>query len=118
MPWINKVCIDAICGTALGFVHGMFGASYFSETETSDIGELKQLALSIMQKSPNINTDPMVCEGIRSGRESALDAFSAGLSPESVAMGVGVAAQLVCRKSFVKRFSNVLTGACLNLTGC
>ena len=71
-----------------------------------------------MEKSPEIVTEPIVCEGIRKGQKSALDTFAKNASPEAVAAGVVTAAELVCTKSFKERFGNVLMGACMNLVGC
>ena len=71
-----------------------------------------------MEKAPKTATEPIVCEGIRNGQKSTLDALTKGLSPEAVAAGVGTAAQLVCTKSFNERFKGILMGACTNLVGC
>jgi hypothetical protein len=118
MPWIKNVCEDVLCGGSLGIVKGVFGVSIFTESETEEINSLKQLALSVMEKAPKIATEPIICDGIRNGHKSALEAFTKGLSPEAVAVGVGTAAELVCTKSFKERFAGVLMGACLNLVNC
>ena len=118
MPWIKEVCEDVVCGASLGVVKGIFGISLFTEAETEEINSLKNLALSVMEKSPEIVTEPIVCEAIRKGQKSALDTFAKNASPEAVAAGVVTAAELVCTKSFKQRFTNVLMGACLNLVGC
>jgi len=118
MPWIKDVCEDIICGGSLGIVKGIFGISLFTEAETEEINNLKKLALSVMEKSPELVTEPIVCEAIRKGQKSALDTFAKNASPEAVAAGVVTAAELVCTKSFKERFTNVLMGACLNLVGC
>jgi hypothetical protein len=118
MPWIKEVCEDLVCGTALGMVKGIFGISLFTEAETEEIISLKKLALSVMAKSPEIVTEPIVCEAIRNGQKSALDTFAKNAPPESVAAGVITAAELVCTKAFKQRFTSVLMGACMNLVGC
>lgn len=118
MPWIKDVCEDAICGTSLGVVKGVFGISLFTPAETEEINSLKNLALSVMEKSPEIVTQPLVCEAIRKGQQSGLETFAKNASPEAVAAGVVTAAKLVCTKSFKKRFTEVLMGACMNLVGC
>jgi len=118
MPWLKDVCEDAICGSSLGIVKGVFGISLFTQAETEEINNLKTLALSVMEKSPEIVTEPIVCEAIRKGQKSALDTFAKNASPEAVAAGVVTAAELVCAKSFKQRFTDVLMGACMNLVGC
>ena len=118
MSWIKEVCEDAICGSTLGIVKGIFGTSMFTEAETEEIVNLKKLALSVMEKSPKIVTEPVVCEAIREGQKSALDTFAKNASPEAVAAGVVTAAELVCTKSFKQRFADVLMGACMNLVSC
>ena len=77
-----------------------FGVSLFTEAEAEEIHSLKKLALSVIQKSPKIVTDPLICEGIRKGQKSALDTFAKNAPPEAVAAGVVTAAELVCTKSF------------------
>ena len=57
MPWIKDVCEDVICGSGLGVVKGVFGISLFTQADN-----LKKLALSVMEKSPE------VCEAIRKGQ--------------------------------------------------
>ena len=118
MPWIKEVCEDVICGVSLGIVKGVFGISFFTEAEVKEIHSLKKLTLSVIEKSPKIVPDPVICEGIRKGQQAALDKFSKNASPEVVAAGVVTAAELVCTKSFKARFTKVLMGACLNLVGC
>lgn len=120
MPWIKEVCEDTVCGSALGIVRGVFGISLFTEAETEEIGTLKKLALSVLEKSPKIVTEPVICEAIRKGQKSAIDTFAKNASPEAVAAGVVVvtAVELVCTKSFKQRFADVLMGSCLNLVGC
>jgi hypothetical protein len=118
MPWIKEVCEDVVCGGSLGVIKGIFGISVFTEAETEEINRLKSLALSVMKKSPEIVTEPIVCEAIRKGQKSALEKFANNASPEAVTAGVVTAAELVCTKSFKQRFTNILMGACLNLTGC
>jgi hypothetical protein len=123
MPWFKKICfreicVDVLCGGGLGLVKGAFGVLIFTESETEKIYSLKQLALSVMTKAPKIATDPVICEGVRNGQKFALEAFTKGLSSEAVAVRVGTAAELVCNKSFLKRFTGVLTGACMNIINC
>ena len=118
MPWIKEVCENVICGGGLGVFKGVFGISLFTEAEAEEIHSLKKLALSVIEKSPEIVTEPIICEGIRNGQKAALDTFSKHASPEAVAAGVVTAAELVCNKSFKERFTGVLMGACLNLVGC
>ncbi len=84
MPWIKDVCEDIVCGGSLGVVKGVFGISLFTVAETEEINNLKKLALSVMEKSPEIVTEPLVCEGIRKGQKSALDAFAKNASPAGV----------------------------------
>jgi len=118
MAWLKDVCEDVICGGSLGVIKGVFGITFFTQTEAEEIHNYKKLALSVMEKSPEIVTDSVVCEAIRQGQKSGLDAFSKKASPEVVAAGVVAAADLVCNKAFKQRFADVLMGACLNLTGC
>jgi hypothetical protein len=118
MPWFTDVCKDLACGSSLGVVKGIFGISLFTAEETEEINSLKKLALSVMQKSPDIVTEPHVCDAIRNGQQSGLDSFVKNASPEAVAAGVVAAAEVVCTKSFKERFTDVLMGACLNLVGC
>lgn len=118
MPWIKDVCIDAVCGICLGVCQGVFGMSLFTSEELEEVNNLKNLAVSVIEKSTPIVSDPAVCEGIRSGKKYALDIFRKNASPEVVAAGVVSAAELVCNKSFKQRFADVLTGACLNIVGC
>lgn len=105
MPWIREVCEDALYGTCLGLVKGIFGESLFTSAETQEIASLKELALSTIEKAPEFTTDALVCEGIRKGQKAALDQFSNKASPEMVAAGVVTAAELVCTKSFKARFA-------------
>jgi hypothetical protein len=93
MPWFKYLCTDVLCGGSLGIVKGVFGLSIFTESETEEIVSLKKLALSVMQKAPEIVTEPIICEGIRNGPKSALETFTKRLSPEGVAAGVGTAAE-------------------------
>jgi hypothetical protein len=41
-----------------------------------------------VQKAPKIVTKSIICEGIRNGKKSALEIFTNGLLPESIATGV------------------------------
>jgi hypothetical protein len=59
MPWINDVYIDVLCGSSLGIVKGVFGILLFTELETEEINNLNQLALSIMEKSPQLVREPI-----------------------------------------------------------
>lgn len=118
MVWIKELCEDVICGTCLGLTKGVFGISVFTATETEEINSLKKLALSTIEKAPEFTTDALVCEGLKKSQKTALDQFTSNASPEMVAAGVVTAAELICTKSFKARFSEVLTGACLNLVGC
>ena len=111
-------CQDIFCGGSLGIVKGVFGISLFTNEEADEIHHLKQLALSVIEKSPKVVTEPVICEGIRKGQKAALDSLSKNASPEAVAAGVVTVAELVCTKSFKTRFTEVLMGACLNLVGC
>ena len=54
MVWLKEICEDVVCGGALGIVKGVFGISLFTETETEEINSLKELALSVLEKSPEI----------------------------------------------------------------
>lgn len=118
MVWIREVCEDVVCGGTLGVVKGIFGLSFFTLSETEEIVSLKKLALSVIEKSPEIVTEPIVCEAIRQGQKSALETFSKKAPPEAVAAGVVTAAELVCSKALKTRFTEVLMGACMNLVGC
>lgn len=118
MPWLKEICEDVLCGGTLGVAKGVFGISLFTASETEEINSFKKLALSVLQKSPEIVTDPIVCEAIRKGQKSGLENFVKNAPPEAVAAGVVTAAELVCGKSFKSRFGEVLMGACLNLVGC
>ena len=116
--WMKEVCEDVVCGGALGLTKGIFGVSLFTASETEEIMSLKQLALSVMDKSPEIITQPIVCDAIKKGQKSGLQTFTTNASPEAVKAGVVTAAELVCNKAFKSRFKEVLMGACLNLVGC
>ena len=119
MPnWMTEVCEDVVCGGALGIAKGLFGLSFFTASETEEIYSLRQLALSVVEKSPEIVTQPLVCEAIKKGQKSGLQTFTNNASPEMISAGVVTAAELVCTKAFKTRFREVLMGACLNLTGC
>jgi hypothetical protein len=118
MAWMKDVCVDAICGSCLGVIKGVFGISVFTTEEVEEISSLKNLALSIMKKSPTTITDPIVCDAIRKSQRHGLEIFAKNASPEAIAAGVVTAAELVCTKSFKQRFADVLTGACLNIVGC
>jgi hypothetical protein len=118
MPWLKNVCEDVVCGGTLGVVKGIFGVSFFTASETEEIVSLKKLALSVMQKSPQMVTEPLVCNTIKAGQEHALETFAKNVPPEAVAAGVVTAVELVCGKAFKQRFGEVLMGACLNLAGC
>ncbi len=118
MPWIKEVCEDVVCGTFLGILKGACGVSLFTAPETEEINSLKQLTISVMEKSPQIVTDRRICDGIRQAQKSALEEFVKTAPPEAIAAGVVSTAQVVCTKSFKQRFASVLTGACLNLVGC
>lgn len=72
MPWIKEVCADVVCGGALGVAKGVFGVSLFTASETEEIVSLKKLTVSVMEKSPKIVTEPIMCEAIRQGQQSAL----------------------------------------------
>jgi hypothetical protein len=118
MPWIKDVCEDVLCGATLGLVKGIFGVSLFTASETEEIVSLKKLALSVVEKSPQMVTEPILCDAIKAGQKSALETFAKNAPPEAVAAGVVTAAELVCGKAFKQRFGEVLMGACLNLAGC
>jgi hypothetical protein len=118
MTWITDVCEDVICGGTLGVVKGLFGVSLFTTSETEEIASLKTLALSVIEKSPQMVTEPVVCDAIKAGQKHALETFAKNAPPEAVAAGVVTAAELVCGKAFKQRFGEVLMGACLNLAGC
>lgn len=118
MDCIREVCEDVLCGGSLGVVKGIFGVSFFTTSETEEIFNLKKLTLSVMEKSPEIVTEPVVCEAIRQGQKSALETFAKNAPPEAVAADAVTAANLVCGKAFKTRFTEVLMGACLNIVGC
>jgi hypothetical protein len=118
MPWMKNVCEDVLCGGGLGVIKGIFGASFFTASETEEINSLKNLALSVIEKCPKMATEPVICDAIKSGQKYALEAFAKNAPPEAVAAGVVTAAQLVCGKAFKQIFGEVLMGACLNLTPC
>jgi hydroxymethylpyrimidine/phosphomethylpyrimidine kinase len=118
MAWIKDVCEDDVCGGTLGVVKGIFGVSLFTASETEEIASLKNLALSVIEKSPQMVTEPIVCDAIKTGQKYALETFAKNAPLEAFAAGVVTAAKLVCGKAFKQRFGEVLMGACLNLTGC
>lgn len=60
----------------------------------------------------------VICDVIRQGHKSGLDAFANQASLEVVSAGVATAAELILNKAFKQRFADVLMGACLNLTSC
>ena len=92
MSWIpqafQEACEDALCGGGLGMVKGILGVSLFTSKEVEEINSLKKLALSVLEKSLEIKTDPIICEGIQAGKIAALDSFAKKASPEVVAAGV------------------------------
>lgn len=114
MAWIRETCEDVICGGGLGILKRVFGISLFTDTEVEEITSLKKLTLSIMEKSSQIVTEPI----IRQGQKAGLETFKNNASPEMIAAGVVTAAELVCNKSFKTRFTEILMGSCLNLVGC
>ena len=118
MPWFKELCEDVVCGSAVGVVKGIFGVSFFTTSEAEEIYNLKKLTLSVLEKSPEIVTEPVVCEAIRQGQKSALETFARKAPPEAVAAGVVTTAELVCSKALKTRFTEVLMGACMNLVGC
>jgi len=115
---IKELCKEATCGICKGLVKEAFNIELFDSTDAEEIQNLKQLALSVVQKSPQLHTPSDICNDILRKNPSAIDRFCEDLSPEAVTAGVGIAAQLVCKKSFRAGFAEVLTGACLNLVGC
>lgn len=66
----------------------MFGVSLFTTAEAEEIHHLKSLALSVLEKSPEIIGKPVICEAIRNGQKAGLDAFAKQASQEMVAAGV------------------------------
>ena len=114
MAWIK----DAVCGFVLGAVKGVCDVSFFTAEETEEVRSLNNLALSMVQKSTEISTDPVVCDAIQNGKQAGLDSFIKNAPPEAVSSGLVAAAELVCQKAFQERFRCVLMGACLNLVGC
>lgn len=118
MPWIKDFCVDAVCGTTVGLINSVFGTSYYDETDWKEISSLKKLTISVMEKSPKLVTEPVICEAIKNGQQTGLDNFLKNVPPEVATGGVVAAAEVVCRKAFQQRFKNILMGACLNLVGC
>lgn len=118
MSWIKDVCEDVVCGGTVGVIKGIFGVSLFTASETEEILSLKKLTLSVMEKSPQIVTEPIICEAIKAGQKSALETFAKNAPPEAVAASVVATAELVCGKAFKQRFGEVLIGAYMNLAGC
>lgn len=114
MAWIK----NSICGLILGAVKGICDVSLFTNEETEEIRNLKNLALSVLKKSTEISTDPVVCDAIQKGKQAGLDSFIKNAPLEAVGSGLVAAAELVCHKSFKQRFRCVLMGACLNLVSC
>lgn len=112
------MCGDVICGGALGVVRGIFDVSLFTASETEEIMNYKPLALSVMEKAPEIITKPIIYETIKEGQKLGLEIFAKSASPEVVTDGIFAAAEVVCIKAFSTRFRKVLLGACLDLTGC
>ena len=86
--------------------------------EAEEIYNLKKLALSVMEKSPEIVTNLIVCEAIKQGQKSARDTFTKNLSTEAVSVGVVIVAELICTKFFKQRFTGILMVACMTLVGC
>jgi hypothetical protein len=115
MAWIEKICKEAACGMISGVAQQFFDISLFSPDEVVEIGALKDLGLSIMEKSKGILvTDPSICKGIINRSLPALQTFRDSAPSKLVSAGAAV----VCHKAFKDRFAKVLMGACLNLTGC
>ena len=117
MPQIRKVCEDAICGGGLGVLKGVFGISLFTEEELNEITSLKNLTASVLEKSPEFSTESVICDAIKDGQQSGLEAFVKNAPPELTDSALA-AAELVCKKAFKQRFKDVLMAACLNLVGC
>lgn len=105
MAWIKEVCEDAVYGSCLGLMKGIFGISLFTSVSAEEIVSFKKLAIATIEKAPEFTTDALVCEGIKKGQKAALDQFTNKASPEMVAAGVVTAAELVCTKSFKCRFA-------------
>jgi hypothetical protein len=118
MAWLENVCTDAICGSALGIINGVFGLSLFTSQEVEEINSLKKLALSVMEKTPEFSTEPVICEAIKNGQQTGLETFMKNAPPEVASTAVVTVIDIVCRKAFKERFKDVLMGACLNLIGC
>lgn len=74
--------------------------------------------MSVVEKSPELVTEPIICEAIKNAQKSGLESFAKNLPPEAVANTIVTAAELVCAKSFKQRFGEVLMVACLNIVGC
>jgi hypothetical protein len=118
MPWIKEVLVDAVFGCGLGVVKGVCGTSLFTESEVEEITNLKKLALSVVEKSPDLKTESVICDAIKNCQKSGLEAFAKSAPPEAVTASVVAAAELVCNKAFKQRFTEVLMGACLNIVDC
>ena len=115
---VSGVFEDVVCGCAFGIVTGICDVSFFTQSETEEIINLKKLAVSTMAKAPEFRSDPMICKGIKAGNKAMLAQFTNNASPELVSAGVVTAAEVVCNKSFKARFTDLLGAACLNLVGC
>ena len=79
---------------------------------------MKKLTESVVKKSSEFITEESVCESIKDGSVKALAKFKSNLPPEAVEASVGAAATLVCKKTFLPRFREILMDAYVTITHC
>ena len=113
-----EACFEAGCGLCLGFVKGICDVSLYTTQEFEEVESLKKLTESVLKKSSEFISEESVCEGIKDGSLKALSKFKSNLPPEAVEAGVGAAATLVCKKTFLPRFRDILMDACVTITHC
>lgn len=101
---IRKVCMVRGGFGLVGLYDGIFIMSLFRSKKANEISSLKRLALSVIKKSPKLDTDPIICETLKQGYRRALETFAKNVPPEAVTTGVVAAAKLVCGKAVKQRF--------------
>ena len=96
MGWKNEVREDAICGTTLSLIKGVFGVSLFTRAEVDEINDLKKLTFEIVEKSTKMTTDQLICDGIIKEQAFTLEKFVKTTPLETVTAGAVSATKVVC----------------------
>lgn len=72
MPWIKELCVNAICGGALGIRKGIFGIDLLTNKEVQEIESLRKLTHSVLTKSLEFSTDFRIYDAIKQGSLASL----------------------------------------------